>query len=255
MLPRWLKSGLKAVTAGALRPLQSRLGRHLPPLTADEWAACQYTFAQFGEDRLVLTLLGADETAAGTIYVDVGAHDPVRLSNTLLLHKFGWVGVNVDANEEAIVRFRQARPGDRNVWAAVSDSQRDVAYYRYPSPAANRIGPPDESDPRNVLGESPLSVTRMCTVPLNDLLAEHVRPGERIGFLNIDCEGEDLTLLRHLDWDRWRPTVVAVEAHGAETVERTVEVLTANGYECVGKMLVTLVFRQRAPGGSSEGAL
>ena len=28
---------------------------------------------------------------------------------------------------------------------------------------------------------------------------------------SIDCEGKDLDVLRSLDWDRWRPSVVIVE--------------------------------------------
>lgn len=252
MFPRWMKRGLKGVAATGIRPLLAGLCPSQPPLTADEWVTCQYSFSQFGEDRFILNLLGPEAREPGQVYVDIGAHDPVRLSNTLLMHKLGWRGVNVDASEEAIRRFQLARPTDRNVWAAVSDSRREMVYYRYPSVATNRIGRTDEADRRSVIGEDPVSVAPMTTRPLNELLAEFVRPQERIGFLNIDCEGEDLALLRHLDWDRWRPRVVAVEAHGASTTEQTVNVVTGQGYELVGKLLVTLIFRQAKPEGAAN---
>jgi FkbM family methyltransferase len=220
-----------------------RLAPGQPQLALPEWAGCQFSFSQLGEDRVLVHLLGDIRDPARMVYVDVGAHDPVVFSNTFLLHKRGWRGVNIDASADGIERFRSHRPLDRNVCAAVSDSCREVVYYHYPSPAANRIGPPGEDGP-NILGERPVAATPMVTRPLNEVLAEQLRPGEQVGLLNIDCEGEDLALLRHLDWRRWQPEVVAVESHTQRTTYEMVRAMTAQGYTLVGQMLVTLVFRR-----------
>jgi len=195
-----------------------------------------------GEDRLLVSLLQGLRERTTWVYVDVGAHDPIFYSNTLLLYKAGWSGINFDASEQSIHRFRAHRPGDRNVWAAVSDVCRQVVYYRYPSAPCNRILAPEDLDVVNVLGEKPVGSTRMTTRSINDLLAEYMRPAERIGFLNIDCEGEDLKVLRAIDWVRWRPYLVAVESHTRDTTGEMCRHLTEHGYVLVGQFLITLVF-------------
>ncbi|MDO8518314.1 MAG: SAM-dependent methyltransferase, partial [bacterium] len=70
------------------------------------------TYAQFGEDWVLAELF--TDTPRGR-YVDVGAHHPKRYSNTYLLYKKGWHGVNIDPNPHTIELFAKARPGDTNI--------------------------------------------------------------------------------------------------------------------------------------------
>ena len=65
------------------------------------------------------------------IYVDVGCYHPIHWSNTLLLHKRGWKGVNVDLDKSRITEFERLRPGDYNVLAAVSDRSDARTPMRY----------------------------------------------------------------------------------------------------------------------------
>jgi len=239
---------LRRVAAVWVNAVMPRLAPGFPRLTADDWLGCRPSFSQLGEDRLLSHLLEGVTNPGEQVYVDLGAHDPVIYSNTLLLHRRGWRGVNVDASEAAVRKFQAARPADRNLWAAVSDAAREVAYYQYPSAAANRIGAPDEADPRNVLGEQPVAVSRTVTRPLNDLLAEHLYAGEQIGLLNIDCEGEDLALLRHLDWSCWRPRVVCVESHDGRTTEEMTRLMAGVGYALAGQAAVSLLFQDERAG-------
>jgi hypothetical protein len=48
-------------------------------------------------------------------YVDVGAYHPLELSNTCLLYKRGWNGVNIDINSLSIDYFNYIRPDDTNI--------------------------------------------------------------------------------------------------------------------------------------------
>ena len=53
-------------------------------------------------------------------YVDAGCYHPLHLSNTYLLHKRGWEGINIDVSEYSIDLFNYLRPKDHNVNAAVT---------------------------------------------------------------------------------------------------------------------------------------
>src|ERR1700730_18274703 len=85
-----------------------------------ELQSMQFSFSQFGEDLAVRQIAGRFGLARG-IYVDVGAYHPIFGSNTLLLYKQGWRGINIDFVPERIVAFEQYRPNDHNVAACVSD--------------------------------------------------------------------------------------------------------------------------------------
>ena len=80
--------------------LLTRLNQRAPQnLTEEEIRGAQITFSQFGEDMAVLRWV-EELKMIPQIYVDVGCYHPIHCSNTLLLHKPGWKGVNVDLDEQ-----------------------------------------------------------------------------------------------------------------------------------------------------------
>ena len=48
--------------------------------------------SQFGEDRKIISLFQKNKRG---LYLDIGCFHPVRQSNTYLMYKFGWKGVNI----------------------------------------------------------------------------------------------------------------------------------------------------------------
>ena len=93
----------------------------------------QTYYSQFGEDIIISKLLKKSKG----VYVDVGAHHPKRYSNTYLLYKRGWRGVNIDANPHTIKLFTTARPRDTNVCVGVGASEGELSYYAFSDPAVN----------------------------------------------------------------------------------------------------------------------
>src|ERR1700733_13651528 len=74
--------------------------------------------SQEGEDRVLASLLlkahGGILPSSG-FYVDVGAHDPFRFSNTYFFYRRGWSGINIDAMPGSMRRFISHRPRDLNL--------------------------------------------------------------------------------------------------------------------------------------------
>ena len=80
-------------------------------------------FSQFGEDRILLEILKPKFTKG--FYVDVGCYHPKKHSNTYLLHKKGWSGINIDIEQNKIDVFNLMRPGDLNILAPVSNEKKN----------------------------------------------------------------------------------------------------------------------------------
>jgi len=205
------------------------------------------SYSQFGEDMVIEALLTTHRRIDAGTYVDVGAFDPWRYSNTALLHTaHGWRGVNIDPSSDAIAAFVQERPDDRNIVSLVGRPDREVEYVRFNHPAVNTADPgmiARQLDERTPFEE--LSREVLTPVPLRELLDAHL-DGRTVDFLNVDAEGMDLEVLETNDWNRYRPFLLAVEVHGlqmddpaASTIHRF---LQSVGYRWVSHVFVTSLF-------------
>ena len=186
------------------------------------------SFSQFGEDRLVKELLVGKGVTKG-IYVDVGAFHPVLFSNTLLLWKAGFRGVNIDMNPEKVKRFRDLRPDDWNVCAAVSDASHP--YER------SEINQATECITLGGAGER-----AQRTVTLDSILEASPFREQPIDYLNIDCEGQDFAVLVSLNIDAYRPKVITIEAPSESTDVKVRDHLVRAGYELLAIAGLTRVF-------------
>lgn len=165
------------------------------------------SYAQEGEDLVLERIFGG---AKQGFYVDVGAHHPLRFSNTYLLHRRGWRGINIDAMPGSMDSFRRLRPSDINVESAVALQDARLTYHVFKERALNTF----DKDLAEQYVKSGLAVVSRLEVrarPLADLLGEHLPAGQGIDLLTVDVEGLDLDVLRSNDWQRFRPRVLIVE--------------------------------------------
>ncbi len=216
---------------------------HFKRAVLDGYAAKSYS--QEGEDMVLRRVF--DDRRSG-FYVDVGAHHPKRFSNTYYFYRRGWRGLNIDAMPGSMRLFRRLRPRDINVEQAIGPDRRELTFYVFNEPAMNTLDP-ELASSREI---GPFKVVReekLTTRPLAEVLAEHVREGQRIDFLSVDVEGLDLVVLQSNDWSRFRPTFLLVECIGFDAANPaqnpTVQYLESLGYGMFAKTVQTVIFRDR----------
>ena len=83
-------------------------------------------YSQWGEDFFINSFFKNNNNG---IYLDIGCFHPYMYSNTCLLHKKGWSGVNIDINPTSIDLFNIIRPNDINICAAISEKKKDFKVY------------------------------------------------------------------------------------------------------------------------------
>ncbi len=162
-------------------------------------------FSQFGEDEILLELF--KDIPQGR-YVDVGAHHPYRYSNTYLLYKKGWRGVNIDANPDSIRLFEQARPDDKNICSGVGEVGT-LTYYRFSDPAVNTFIKSEADEWRSKSFLKYLGTSETMVQPLSSFIKEPY------DLLTIDAEGMDLQVLQSYDW-RYYPRAIVVEGGASD---------------------------------------
>jgi FkbM family methyltransferase len=201
------------------------------------------SYSQFGEDLVVFHALGQKPG----FYVDAGAFHPVYLSNTYLLHKNGWRGVNIDASLKTIQLFQRLRPGDINLHAALSDEEREIDFCTFGDiSGVNYIVEAGSQANNTITTAPPQARTRMRTQTLRQLLDAHLPTGTSIDLLTVDCEGQDLNVLRSNDWSKYRPKMILVEDWRDEDQSEVVAFCRAKGYRLIATCHLTRIF-QLAP--------
>jgi FkbM family methyltransferase len=223
----FLERPIAAATNWWLTRLRNRVDLRL---TREEFQYSQISFSQFGEDLAVLRWIH-DLHNIPKIFIDAGCFHPIHCSNTLLLHKRAWRGVNIDMHPEKIAAFCDLRPNDYNVTAALSDAEHTMEMLQYDAYGnlTDRLRAFDEPDTASVVGEACLRRKRVTTKTLNSIIADTEWRNQRIGYLNIDCEGHDLKVLKGFDLAIYQPTIITIEAHD-QAIESTLNYLLSAGY-------------------------
>lgn len=188
-----------------------------------------------------------DRRRAG-FYVDVGAHHPLRFSNTYFFYRQGWSGINIEPNPEAALPFLFFRPRDLHVQMGVNEAAGMMKYYCFSDAALNTFDSNLAHKREQVSSNRIVDVLEIAVDRLDAILDQRLPAGKQIDFLSVDVEGLDLAVLRSNDWTRFRPRCVLAEALGLSSlaelpVNEIACFLQATGYEFFAKSFNTLFFR------------
>ena len=221
-----------------------RIGGALRRSLRADSAFASESYSQEGEDLILKRIF---EGRQDGFYVDVGAHHPMRFSNTYIFYKMGWRGLNLDAMPGSMSPFARARPRDINLEIAISDEPGTLKYFTFDDPAMNTFSEELAESRRQYPGFSPKGMIEVRVERLADVLSRHLPPGQKIDFLSVDIEGWDLKALRSNDWERFRPEVVVAEALGQDlqqvSTSELVGFLTARGYRLFAKTFNSIILR------------
>ena len=144
------------------------------------------------------------------LYVDVGAHHPVRFSNTLNLYQKGWTGINIEPNQEVIKVFKKMRPKDINLNMAISTQKNSCNYYKFEDPALNTTDIKIVKI-RGKQGHRCIEKISVPTQTLDQVLSKYCKKKSVIDILKIDVEGKELDVLKSNNWEKFIPKVIICE--------------------------------------------
>jgi len=168
----------------------------------------KFHYSQFGED-IVLKELIKNEKSDG-FFVDVGCYHPKKYSNTYLLYRRGWRGINIDMEEDKISLFNMVRPRDYNILCPISDKREKVTLFRH---GKFGLGSTIDKDYAAKTSDELFDQKAIETKTLTEIINESPYNNKQIDVLSIDVEGMDFRVLNSLDFKTYRPKVIIIEDH------------------------------------------
>jgi FkbM family methyltransferase len=168
----------------------------------------KFHYSQFGEDIILREILKKE--ISNGFYIDVGCYHPKKFSNTYMLYKKGWSGINIDMEEDKISLFNMVRPRDLNVLSPISDKEEEVTLYRY---SKYGLGSTIDKKIASETTDHIYDKTIVKTRTLNEIINESPYKDTQIDVLSIDAEGVDFKILKSLDIKKYSPKVIIIEDH------------------------------------------
>ena len=158
-------------------------------------------YSNWGIDLLVKDILKKKKRG---IYIDVGCHHPLINNNTNMLYKNGWKGINVDLDFNTIDMFNYFRPKDDNILSALSNKKGQANLYFFHNRAAkNTIS--------KSRGTGARSIKKIEVNTLDNIIKNSKFKIKDIDFLSIDVEGNELNVLKGLNFKKYRPKIISIE--------------------------------------------
>lgn len=185
--------------------------------------------AQLFQDLLVLFLL---EEKRDGFFVEFGATDGVKLSNTFLLeNRYGWRGIVAEPARcwhQDLTRNRTCLVDHRCVW---SESGEKFQFNETAEAEFSTIDTFSGSDPHAKLRQHGKRYA-VETISLRDLLQVHDAPID-IDYLSIDTEGTEFAILESFFPSHHEIRIITVEHNYTDQRSRIYGLLTSSGYNRV----------------------
>ena len=150
-------------------------------------------------------------------FVEVGAHQPVALSQTWELEQRGWDGLLIEPIPEQAESLRCGRRARVFEVACGKPEQHGLTMPIYVAGGLSSLR----------YGHGPTKDVRVVT--LNSVLTE--ASAQRVDFLSVDVEGTELDVRRGFSFERYRPGLILLEDF-AENFEKH-RFMRARGYKRV----------------------
>lgn len=166
----------------------------------------QLSYAQNLEDYHLDLLFG--DQPAGT-YVDVGGGHPVADNVSFWFYLKGWRGLIVEPQETLAGIYAHVRPRDHTVSCLAGRSEGEAEFHIVDKLHGFSTTVRENAAGANQFGAGFTTVRK----PVRTLAALCAEAGlTSIDFLKIDVEGAEAETIAGMDFKRWRPRIVLVEA-------------------------------------------
>ncbi len=170
------------------------------------------TYSQTGEDSIIfyiLNMLNID--IKNVTYLDLGANHAKDLSNTYFFYERGASGVLVEANPTLVDELIRERPRDKVLNRCVSETDEDTLKF-YILNGDGLSSPDYESVCEFLRINEDLEIIKTIdvkSITTKEIVDCYLKEAPTI--LNIDIEGNELSIIKSFDLSVYRPLIIIAE--------------------------------------------
>lgn len=198
--------------------------------------AYQMYNSQFGQDKYVHETVFKGHNNG--FYMDVGAHDGVKINNTLYFEKnYDWHGINIEANPKVFRELIQNRPNDINVNCAVCNEDGTSEFLCNTGYTEMLSGLSKTYDPRHMSRLNRENRNRKGTTSRIQVITKRIETicdennVKHINYLSIDVEGAEMEVIASINFDKVFIDVIGFENNYNDNSVEIIEYLKGKRYK------------------------
>lgn len=208
------------------------------------------SFSQSGEDLIVDFIFCALRIEKPT-YLDIGANEPRKLSNTFHFYLRGCRGVLIEPDPSLYSMLLKDRPKDTILRVGVAANEMENRQlFIMSTPTLNTFSE-DEAKRYELTGMHKIVRTEyMPVISANQVFQQHFS-GCAPDFLTLDVEGLDFEIINSINFSKYRPIVICVETltftenNTEEKITSIIELLESEGYLAYADTYINTIFVDR----------
>lgn len=197
-------------------------------------------YSQEGEDIFIINFF--PENYKG-FYLDIGAHHPFLYSNTALLYKKEWNGINIDAFPGSMKLFEKFRKEDINLEFGISSKNETLNFYIFKETLLNTF---DKQTYESQLLKGKIFDYKkeIKCFTFNSIVEKY--NSKTIDVITIDIEGHELGIIRSINFDLIDPKLFIIEFIEASILDvlnsEINKILNENGYTFIASLGNSQIF-------------
>lgn len=166
------------------------------------------SYSQNREDLIIHKLLSNKNKG---FYIDIGAYDPNRFSNTKYFYNKGWSGINIEPNTGNYKRFLKSRRHDVNLNVGIGSITGKTTFYEFFPDTLSTFSTKEVMHYQKI-GFQLINKRKVSILRLDNVIEKYCA-NKRIDFLSIDTEGFEMEVLKSNNWKRFKPTLICIESY------------------------------------------
>ncbi len=198
-------------------------------------------YSQHGEDIIISDLL-ANRNLERSIYVDIGANHPTRISNTYLLYRKGVNGIVIEPNGNFRPLYSKFRPRDVFIQVGCGSKPDLLQYYRIGGSVNHTFY---TENPNGNIKLLPGITEYLPILPLDMIVNSVCIPREWICLLSVDTEGFDVEVIKGAGSILQKVYLVCIEANQEATAKELSYLLERKKFKQIAKTGCNIIFENK----------
>ena len=166
-------------------------------------------FSQAGQDKIIKNHFFQNNKNG--FFIEIGAYDGIIGSNCCHFEKFlNWEGIAIEASKIQYDKLKNNRKC-KTVNKAISNKIKDVEFVEVIGGLTQMSGINNENNTAiEIINNNKKSKTKISKITTTTF-EEEIKSNLEIDYLSIDIEGEELDLLKSIDFNKYTIKVISVE--------------------------------------------
>lgn len=191
-------------------------------------------YSQFQQDQWVYESFFQNKNNG--YFVDIGAHDGITFSNSKFFEDIGWDGICIEPNPK-IFEILQSNRKCKCIKKAISDKKEKSQFFQITEGADMLSGLVNEFTDdaiTRIHQELQAIPENFDYIDVECDLFENIIDRNRIDFLSLDTEGNELKILKSIDFNKFNIEVITVENNDYD--EKFFSFLIPKGYQFITRL-------------------